>query len=66
MCYKILLNEETGFSEALIVAFDQIIEYIQATDIQNVNYLIKFENFKVESSKIVYEPPEDYSLVKND
>jgi len=66
VCYKILLNEETGFSEALIVAFDQIIEYIQATDIQNVNYLIKFENFKVESSKIVYEPPEDYSLVKND
>ena len=66
VCYKILLNQESGFSEALIVTFDQIIQYIQATDIQNVNYLIKFENFKVESSKIVYEPPEDYSLVKND
>ena len=66
ICFKIILNEGTGFQEAFIVTLNKSIDYITATDIQNMNYLIKFENFKTESSKIVYEPPEDYVIVNND
>ena len=65
-CFKLLLNENSSFQEALVVLDGDIIDWIRLIDIKGQRIFIEFENFKFESSKITYVIPENYEIIKND
>tara|TARA_Y100000746_G_scaffold11360_1_gene9507 strand:- start:7697 stop:8224 length:528 start_codon:yes stop_codon:yes gene_type:complete len=65
-CFKIKPDLNSSFKEALISFKDQSIDWIRVLDIKDERILIKFENFKVESSNITYVIPENYEIINND
>jgi hypothetical protein len=65
-CFKIKPDLNSSFKEALISLNDESIEWIRVLDIKDERILIKFENFKVESSNISYAIPENYEVINND
>ena len=65
-CFKIKPDLNSSFKEALISLKDESIEWIRVLDIKDERILIKFENFKVESSNISYAIPENYEVINND
>ena len=65
-CFKIKPDLNSSFKEALISLKDESIEWIRVLDIKDERILIKFENFKVESSNISYAIPENYEIINND
>ena len=65
-CFKLLLNENSSFQEALVVLDGDIIDLIRLIDLKGQRIFIEFENFKFESSKITYVIPENYEIIKND
>ena len=65
-CFKIKPDDNSSFKEALISRNDQSIDWIRVLDIKDERILIKFENFKVESSNITYVIPNNYEIINND
>ena len=66
ICFKLLSKEDGSFKEALVSLDGDVIDWIRLLDIRDQRIFVKFENFKFESSNIIYVVPDNYEIVTND
>ena len=64
-CYKLIINDER-ISNAIIVFKDNLLYEMLVLNFQNNKFLIKFENFVLESTNISYIAPEGYEIITDD
>ncbi len=64
-CFRLLVNDER-ISNAIIVFENEFLHEIHVENFQNNKFLIKFENFVLESTNITYVTPDGYELITND
>lgn len=65
-CFKLNMEQESTFEEALVSLEGQVIKWIRLKDMKDQRIFVKFENFKFESSNIIYVVPDNYEIVTND
>ena len=64
-CYKLIINDGR-ISNAIIVFKDNLLYEMLVINFQNNKFLIKFENFVLESTNISYIAPEGYEIITDD
>tara|TARA_B100000287_G_C20437162_1_gene704061 strand:- start:231 stop:764 length:534 start_codon:yes stop_codon:yes gene_type:complete len=64
-CYRLDVNDER-IDDAILIFKDDMLHEIHIWDFQNTRFLVKFDNYVLESTNISYEPPDEYELIVND
>ena len=64
-CYKLIINDGR-ISNAIIIFKNNLLYEMHVQNFQNKKFLIKFENFVLESTNITYIAPEGYEIITDD
>tara|TARA_S200000501_G_scaffold377470_1_gene435977 strand:+ start:3225 stop:3749 length:525 start_codon:yes stop_codon:yes gene_type:complete len=64
-CYKLNINDGR-ISNAIIIFKNNLLYEMHVLNFQNNKFLIKFENFVLESTNISYIAPEGYEIITDD